>query len=275
MEGWISVHRKIEESEIWFAERFDRAHAWLDLLLLAAHRPRTFFVRGIPVKIERGQLAYSQLSLAKRWQWNFKSVVTFLKWLESRQMVETKTSNITTIITVLNYAEYQNSGDQSGDQNGDQTETRTETYNNVNNVNNVNKEKIPCAKKLKKTENPDIKILIDYAFTLFQKKTGQKMFINGGKDGVTVKRLLQTYTLSQLQTLWDVFIESPDPFINKSGFTIGVFASQINKLLTLPPDPNTCIACKRNLARGEISSLKNTPQGGLCHDCDKKRTVSA
>jgi len=44
--GWIQVHRKITEWEFYHSERFNKTHAWLDLLLLAAWKPRTIFREG-------------------------------------------------------------------------------------------------------------------------------------------------------------------------------------------------------------------------------------
>jgi len=142
MEGWIKLHRQILESEIWTAERFSKGQAWVDLLLLANHKPQTIFIRGIEIKILRGQLAYSQLTLAKRWGWNFKTIVTFLRWLQNRGMLETKTNNQTTIITIQNYSLYQKKGDQSGDQSGDQKETRTETDKNDKNEKKEEEERL-------------------------------------------------------------------------------------------------------------------------------------
>ena len=131
MDGWIKLYRQITENEFYFAERFTKAQAWVDLLLLANHKQATVFIRGIEIKLEPGHLCYSQLTLAKRWKWNFKTVVTFLKALENREMLETKANNITTIISIKNWNLYQANGEQSGDQTGEQRETRTETNKNV------------------------------------------------------------------------------------------------------------------------------------------------
>ena len=67
-------------------------------------------------------------------------------------MVETKTNNLTTIISIKNWQIYQVSRNRKvkknisiGEQNGEQKETKTETNNNDNNVNNTitKKEKKP------------------------------------------------------------------------------------------------------------------------------------
>lgn len=143
-EGWIKVHRQISESEIWTAEKFSKGQAWIDLLLLANHKPQTIFIRGIEIRLERGELAYSQLTLAKRWRWNRKTVMSYLSWLENREMIHTKNNNVTTLITIKNYVGYQ--GERTpertpeGHQNGQQKDTKTDTDKNDKNENNENNE---------------------------------------------------------------------------------------------------------------------------------------
>ena len=40
--GWIIIHRKITENTLYFAETFDKTHAWIDLLILASFKNRDF-----------------------------------------------------------------------------------------------------------------------------------------------------------------------------------------------------------------------------------------
>jgi hypothetical protein len=129
--GYVKLYRQIEESEFYFSEKFTKTQAWIDLLLLATYKPRTVFIRGIEIKLQPGELCWSQLSLAKRWRWNFKTVVSFLRQLEKREMLETKTNNVTTLIAIKNWPRYQENGEQTGDQKGEQKETRTETNKKV------------------------------------------------------------------------------------------------------------------------------------------------
>jgi len=86
--------------------------------------------------------------------------------------------------------------------------------------------------KKKSPPNPDVKVFIDYVFKSFQDKTGSKMHIDGKKDGTLIKALLKTYPINELTELWDIFISSTDVFIRKAGFSIGVFKSQVNKLVS-------------------------------------------
>lgn len=108
MDGFIYLWRKIIENDLWFEERFTKAQAWIDLLLLATHKERSVFIRGIEIKLKPGELAYSQHSLAKRWKWNRRTVRKFLDELENRGMVLHRKTAITTVISLKNYGKLQN-----------------------------------------------------------------------------------------------------------------------------------------------------------------------
>lgn len=131
--SWIKLYRQITNSEFWFAERFTKAQAWIDLLLLANHAPTTCFIRGIEVRVVRGQLAYAQTTLADRWKWNERTVKHFLKLLEDRKMIQFNSDNITTVITIQNYNSYQKSTEQTTYQNTEQSKNRIQTNKNDNN----------------------------------------------------------------------------------------------------------------------------------------------
>ena len=67
----------------------------------------------------------------------------------------------------------------------------------------------------------------------YQTRFSASYVFNGGKDGATLKRLLQNYDLQQLNDLALRFLDSKDPWVRENGgYTIGVFASQINKLVS-------------------------------------------
>ena len=131
MEGYVKLHRQIIENDLWFSEKFTKAQAWIYLLLLATHKDRTLYIRGVEINLKPGQLCYSQVSLADRWKWNRKTVNKFLNDLEKRKMVDTKKDNITTIISINKWVLYQWDGQQSGQQ----KDSRTDTNKNVKNVN--------------------------------------------------------------------------------------------------------------------------------------------
>jgi len=82
-----------------------------------------------------------------------------------------------------------------------------------------------------KTTNPDIKHFIDWWVIKYQNTFSEKYLVIGGKDGNIVKKLLANYSYEKLIELAEKFFDSDDEFIIKAGYTIGVFSSQINRLL--------------------------------------------
>ena len=62
-------------------------------------------------------------------------------------------------------------------------------------------------------------------------KDKKKYFYKGAKDTELIKKLLAQFTLEELKPMIERFMSSRDEFIQKAGYTIGVFYSQINKLV--------------------------------------------
>lgn len=132
IDGWISLHRKIMDNPLYFSEPFTRMQAWIDLLLLANHKRGEFYIRGNKVVVQRGQVGYSNVKLSKRWKWSRGKVIRFLRELETVQQIVQQKSKLITLISVVNYDEYQNALQQTVQQ----TVQQTDTNNNNNNDNN-------------------------------------------------------------------------------------------------------------------------------------------
>ena len=135
--GWIKLHRQIQDNDFWLKERFTWAQAWIDLLLLANHKENSFWIRGIEIKVKRGEIAYSMVSLAKRWKWTPKTVASFYQALTKRKMVLSKMDNKTTFIQICNYGKYQQqTTEQTTEQSPSRLPSKLPTNNNDKNVNN-------------------------------------------------------------------------------------------------------------------------------------------
>lgn len=140
-EGWISLHRKIQDNPIWTKEKFTRGQAWVDLILLANHKRGYIYVRDHKIEVKRGQVGWSQRELSKRWKWSRTKVRKFLGDLEKEQQVKQHKSNSYTIITLINYDKYQQEKPQYIPQESHRKTTgkpQKDTNNNVNNDNNEN-----------------------------------------------------------------------------------------------------------------------------------------
>jgi len=110
---FFAVNRSLLNSDRWLAEPFTRGQAWVDLFGLAQYRDGEFRVRGIVIDVKRGQLAYSQLTLASRWKWSRNKVRRYLKELEKRKDIEQQNTEVTTVITILRYDHWQGGCDAS------------------------------------------------------------------------------------------------------------------------------------------------------------------
>lgn len=94
------------------------------------------------------------------------------------------------------------------------------------------KNSVKSGKKTPPSPVGDSTIFMTFVFETFKEKFGLPLKIQGGKDGSLVKTLLGTYDLQTLKKLWMQFLDSTDAFILKAGKSIGVFSSQINKLIS-------------------------------------------
>lgn len=105
--GWIKLHRSMFDNDLWTAEEFSKGQAWIDLIGNANHGAATIWIRGIEVSVGRGQLAWSELTMSKRWRWSRGKVRRYLKMLQDRGMVVQQTNKLTTILTICKYEVYQ------------------------------------------------------------------------------------------------------------------------------------------------------------------------
>lgn len=118
-EGWILLHRKIQDNDIWTdKEPFDKRSAWIDLLLMANHTDRKIIVDYKLVEVKRGQIYTSVRKLAKRWGWSKDKALKYLLILESLQMIVKNSDTKRTLLTIENYDFYQSVQDT------DKTRTR-------------------------------------------------------------------------------------------------------------------------------------------------------
>ena len=108
MEGWISIHRQIQEHWLWKSkEPFDKRSAWIDLLLMVNHQKEKIeFDKGF-MEVERGQRITSLEKLAKRWKWSRHKVSDYLNQLEQDGMLVQVRDNKKTLISIENYNKYQ------------------------------------------------------------------------------------------------------------------------------------------------------------------------
>ena len=138
--GWVSIHRDILNSDLWLSEKFTRGQAWVDLIMLANHKDGYFRKRGVRVDIKRGQVGYSELALSDRWRWSRGKVNRYLNELETDGNIVQQKTHVTTLITIVKYNIYQVKQDSKQDNRRTTNGQQTNINNKDNNGNNGNKE---------------------------------------------------------------------------------------------------------------------------------------
>lgn len=141
--GWIKLHRKIRENPFWDDKPFDKARAWIDLILSANHDSNKFLLGNEMVSVDRGSFITSEKKLMEKWGWSKSKVRAFLSLLENQSMIVKKTDSKKTTLEVLNYCIYQDfetTKEPQKDRKKTAKELQKDTNNNDKNVKNDKKD---------------------------------------------------------------------------------------------------------------------------------------
>ena len=134
MEGWIRLHRKIQEHWLWSKKRkFSPFEAWISLLFKANYKDTKILLNGKIIDVKKGSFITSELKLAEEWSWDRKTVKAFLSTLQNEGMIKKSCTTKWTSVSVEKWALYQFEGQQNGQQNGQQKDNRTDTEKEYNN----------------------------------------------------------------------------------------------------------------------------------------------
>lgn len=109
MSGWIKISRDIRENWVWDEPRYLKW--WLDILMMASYKNKKVLVGNELIELERGSFITSQSQLAKRWNADRRTVKKYLDLLQDAQMIVHFLHSKKTIVKVLNYSIYQDTGE--------------------------------------------------------------------------------------------------------------------------------------------------------------------
>ncbi len=110
-DGWIKLHRALldhprSKNASWIS-------VWLHLLLMATHKPIRMIFDGKVIDLKPGQLITSRPSLSASTGVHRSSVDRILQTMIFEQQIEQQTSNVSRLITILNWSKYQISEQQT------------------------------------------------------------------------------------------------------------------------------------------------------------------
>jgi hypothetical protein len=122
--GHIRISRTFfDDDPFWNEPRVrTKAEAWIDLLVLAAWRPREYQTKYGSISLGRGEFVASRRSLATRWGWTEKVVRHFVETLTNRgQLKAQHESKSGTIYLIVDYDAYASGGPTGGPEDGPDT----------------------------------------------------------------------------------------------------------------------------------------------------------
>jgi hypothetical protein len=224
--GWISIHRKITENWLWKDKPFSRAHAWIDMLIMANHTDNKFFLGPEIIEVKRGQILSSIRKLADRWGWSRMKATRFIDVLQHDQMLIKYCDNHKTILTICNYDSYQSFQNPDWDTKKPQTShgratkrPRSNTNNNDNNVMNENNEN----NNITIIQLPDsLNVPFDDFWNAYDKKVGNKEKLRRRWASLSdaQRQAAMDYIPLYLQSQPDKkFRKNPETFINNKSWT--------------------------------------------------------
>lgn len=150
--GFLAVPRWIFEDERWLSEPFTRSMAHIDLLAHARYAAGRITYRGVTVELARGEVAWSEEYMAKRWRWSRGKVRRFLAKLESEQQIVQRKSNLTTVIAITNYDAFESDGTAGGAADGTANGTANGTADGTADGTQKNKATIQHGNNLSKVD---------------------------------------------------------------------------------------------------------------------------
>tara|TARA_R100001530_G_C4285829_1_gene146784 strand:+ start:231 stop:932 length:702 start_codon:yes stop_codon:yes gene_type:complete len=131
--GWVKLHRKLKDNPIFYSDKGLRV--WLWCLLKAGHKNKKIYLGNQLIELKIGEFVTGRLSASEELKISPSTFRNILATLKEDSYLDIKTTNKYSIITILNWSEYQNE-----DSKKDNRITSDGQQNNTNkNVKNVKK----------------------------------------------------------------------------------------------------------------------------------------
>jgi len=166
VEGWIKLHRKLIENPIFLKPEL--LQLFIYCLLKANHETQKIIFNGQEIEIKIGQFITGRNAMAKDLKQNPKSTYNRLQILKNIEILDIKTNNKFSLVTVRNYELYQSQETKKDSKKDNQRTTRGQPEDtNKNDKNDKNDKKYKIIRRT-------LEIAID-DFKEFRKKIKKPM----------------------------------------------------------------------------------------------------
>lgn len=134
MSGWVKMHRCLMDHWVWGEP--EALKFWLTLLMDANHTDQKKLFNGALMEIKRGQILFGLNAYEKKTGISQRKMRRYLDTLQNERMIDRQKTNKFSLITVVNYDEYQSADSQTSSKRHT-NDTQTTTPKNVKNDKNV------------------------------------------------------------------------------------------------------------------------------------------
>ena len=110
-EGFITLHRSVQKHWIW--DEPEALKFWVALLLQANWEAKTTLFNKRLITVERGQVVFGRKVWSERLKISEMKLRRYLEMLKAEGMINQQTTSRYSLITVLNYHEYQVNNQQT------------------------------------------------------------------------------------------------------------------------------------------------------------------
>lgn len=102
----VVIPRSLFQDKSFNQGKVNDLFAFIDLIQMATLEEKIVTIKGIPVKLERGEIATSTRILAERWGWSVNATTNALLRYEKHGRVIRRKSNLTSIISITNFDQF-------------------------------------------------------------------------------------------------------------------------------------------------------------------------
>lgn len=203
--GFIKISRSLFENHLWTEEReYSRAEAWIDLIQMARFEAKQEIIQNKVIEVQRGELTASRRFLENRWSWGSSKVSNYLKMLSKLGMINQRTNQGQTIISLVKYSDYNDTQTTNKPQN--EPRANHEQTTSKPNIKNIRSKESKEKKREEIKTPPSFIEFQNYALSKLQDVDLEKLKFkyeawieNGWKTGKGNK--IQNWKTTLLQTL--------------------------------------------------------------------------
>ena len=110
--GWICLHRKLEDNPRFKDSAF--VHIWIYFLMKSTHAPLKVMFKGDVIELKPGQFITGRKAISEATGINESKVRRVIKTLEIDQQIDHQKSNLNSLVSILNWDQYQTSDQPNG-----------------------------------------------------------------------------------------------------------------------------------------------------------------